>query len=287
MRVKSSLSPYPILNNYSDDYISSSFSVDYEVTTQFREVYGKLIFKLDNDDIAAFIASGSALYVVHIESPITCYRKVIKSSDTEIEFKIDSVSISKEIQIRTFIVLTKDIQGYTSTKFHPDYDGMSFDISAHQILAIGTAMDYKVIKDDRDLDSLPSIFQITRLKDKKKGSMTVDTDNDTHITLGLADEVFDRYCQLGKSTFRNTAFSLVLMPALIVVLQRMYLNKDDPSYTSMHWYQVIEAMLEKNGYTIDTLDISTDNLLSICQAVFADPVARSMDELERCGERMN
>ena len=77
------------------------------------------------------------------------------------------------------------------------------------------------------------------------------------------------------------------MPALIVVLQRMYLNKDDPSYTSMHWYQVIEAMLEKNGYTIDTLDISTDNLLSICQAVFADPVARSMDELERCGERMN
>lgn len=287
MRVKSSLSPYPILNNYSDDYISSSFTTDYEVTTQFREVYGKLTFKLDNDDIAALIASGAALYAVHIESPITCFRKVIKSSDAEIEFRIDSVAISKEIQIRTFIVLTQDIHGYTSAKFHPDYEGMSFDISAHQILAVGTAMDYKVVKDDRDLDSLPSIFQITRLKDKKKGSMTVDTDNDTHITLGLADEVFDRYCQLGKSTFRNTAFSLVLMPALIVVLQRMYLNKDDPSYTSMHWYQVIEAMLEKNGYPIDTLDISTDNLLSISQAVFADPVARSMDELERCGERMN
>lgn len=287
MRVKSSLSPYPILNNYNDDYISSSFSVDYDVSTQFREVYGKLTFKLDNDDIAGLIASGAAVYAAHIESPTTCYRKVIKTSDTELEFRIDSVVISQEIQIRTFIVLTQAIQGYTSSKFHPDYEGMTFDINAHQILAIGTAMDYKVVKDDRDLESLPSIFQITCLKDKKRGSMTVDTDSDTHITLGLAEEVYERYCRLGKSLFRHTAFSLVLMPALIVVLQRMYMNKDDPSYTSMHWYQVIEAMLEKNNYPIDTLDISTDNLLSICQSVFADPVARSMEELHRREERMS
>ena len=38
MRVKSRLSPYPILDNYGDDYVNSSFDAEYEMTTQFSEI---------------------------------------------------------------------------------------------------------------------------------------------------------------------------------------------------------------------------------------------------------
>ena len=149
MRIKNRLSPYPVLDNYGDDYVDSSFEVDYEVDTQFTEVYGKLTFKLVNEEIRRLIAEKKAVYAVHIESPTTCYRKVISSDDVEIEFKLNASQVSKVIEIRTFIVLTQAIKGFYSKNFHPDYQGQTFDLEQHQIIAIGTAKNYDVKKDDR------------------------------------------------------------------------------------------------------------------------------------------
>lgn len=286
MRIKNRLSPYPILDNFSDDYVDSSFDVDFEINPQFSEVYGKLNFKLKNDEIRELISQGKAEYVAHIECSSTCFRKMLSSFETEIQFKFDAAEISKVIEIRTFIVLTQDVKGFASTKFHPDYQGETFDLLAHQIIAIGTAKNYNVQKDDRDLDSLPSILQIVKLKDKKKGTLSVNTDSDSHIIIGLSEDVFDLYARLGKSTFKSTAFSLVLLPALVVVIQRMYINREDDAYTSMHWYEVIETMLNGNGFKIEELSIENDTLLSVCQSIFADPIARSFKELEFSSERM-
>lgn len=142
------------------------------------------------------------------------------------------------------------------------------------------------LRDLRDIGSLPSILRIIPLKDKKKGTMSVDTDSGEHITIGLSEDVFELYARLGKSTFRATAFSLVLLPALVVVLQRMYLMRNDESYTSMHWYQVIEPILEEGRQPVETLDIQSDALLSVCQSIFADPISRSLRELDSYSEGM-
>lgn len=286
MRIKNRLSPYPILDNYGDDYIDSSFTVDYEVDTQFTEIYGKLTFNLENDEIKTLIAERKAVYTVHIESPSTCYREVLTSEDAELEFKLNASLVSKVIEIRTFIVLTQDIKQFSSKKFHPDYQGESFDLETHQIIAIGTAKDYDVKKDDRGLDSLPSILRIVKLEDKRKGTLSVNTDGDEYIVVGLPEEIFELYVRLGTSMFKATSFSLVLLPALMVVIQRMCNGKDDEAINSMHWYKVIESLLRNNGFNIDDLSIDNDSLLVVCQSVFADPIARSFKELNTLSERM-
>lgn len=286
MRIKNRLSPYPMLDDFGDDYVDSSFKVEYEVNTQFTEIYGKLSFDLNNKEIQQLIEEKKAEYVVHIECPYTCYRTVVSSTEPEIEFKINSTNISKLIEIRTFIVLTKSVKEFSSTKFHPDYQGQTFDLDAHQIIAIGTAKNYDVKKDDRDFDSLPSILRIVKLEDKKKGTLSVNTDNDDHIVVGLSGEVYELYARLGKSTFKASAFSLVLLPALIVVIQRMHNSRDDESVNSMHWYKVIENLLNNNGYDIENLSIDNDSLLSVCQSIFADPIAKSFKELDERSERM-
>ena len=286
MRIKNRLSPYPMLDNYGDDYVDSSFTVDYEVDTQFKEIYGKLSFKLDNKEILELIENNLAEYTVHIECPSTCYRNIIRATEPEIEFKLDTLDISRVIEIRTFIVLREDIKQFFSSKFHPDYAGQKFDLFAHQIIAIGTAMNYDVQKDDKDLDSLPSIIQIVKMKDTKRGSLSVNTDNDAYIIIGLTEEIYELYASLGKNTFKETIFSLVLIPALIVVLQRMHISRDDDAVNSMHWFQVIESMLESNGFELENLNIENESLLSICQSIFADPIARSFKELEKSSERM-
>ena len=286
MRIKNNLSPYPILNDYGDDYIDSSFTCNYVVDTRFSEVYGTLSFELNNKNLEQLIDEKKAEYAVHIECPSTCYRRSISSFDSEIEFSIAAQEVANTIEIRSFITLTEDIPDFCSEKFHPDYQGEKFSLKAHQIVAIGTAQNYNIQKDDTELDSLPSIFQIVKSKDKKKGALSVNTDNDGHIIVGLAEEVFDLYARLGKSTFRITAFSLVLLPALVIVLERMVLGKEDEAITSMHWYKVIEEMLNANGYEIEKLSIENDSLMTVCQAIFANPIARSFKELDERSERM-
>lgn len=286
MRVKNRLSPYPILNDYGDDYVGASFKAEINVTTQFKEIYGNIKFILDEKEIESLISAKKAKFVAHVECPATCYRQVFSSCEPEIEFKILSEQVTEKIEIRTFIVLSEDIESFSSPNFHPDYNGCSFELHKDQVIAIGSAVDYDIQKDDRDMDSLPSIFQITKLKDKKKGALSVNTDSGDHIVIGLSNDVFDLYAQLGKNIFKSTVFGIVLLPAMVIVLQRMFAQKDDESYTSMHWYQVIESLLEKNKISVDDLDIQTDQLLSICQSIFADPIARSMKELYNYSERM-
>lgn len=286
MRIKNRLTPYPILDNYGDDYINSSFTANYEVTAQFSEVYGKITFELINKEIQELIDTNKATYTVHIECPSTSYRVVKQSFEKEIEFKLSSSDLSKKIEIRTFIVLQEDISNFTSSCFHPDYSNQKFNLNKHQIIAIGTAKDFDINQDDRDLESFPSIIQMVRLKDKKKGSICVNTDNDDHIIIGLAEEVYDQYARLGKQMYRSTAFCLILLPALIVIMQRMQENKDDSDMNSRHWFQVIDTLLKNNGFDLDDISINNDTMLTICQSVFADPIARSLKELDTFCERM-
>lgn len=286
MRIKNSLSPYPILNDYENDYVNSSFTVNYELTSQFTEIYGKLNFSLNNADIQKLIDNNIAVFTAHIECPVTCYRKVFTSKEPIIEFRIATTDLSKTIEIRTFIVLTKNVTDYHSKLFHPDYQNLKFNLSAHQIIAIGTAYNYTLKQDERDLDSLPSIIQITKLTDKRKGDFSVNTDNDEHIIIGLTEDAFPQYSQLGKNIFKSTSFSLILLPALIIVLERMYLNRHDSNYTSLHWYTVIENLLLTNGYSVENLSIETDSLLSICQSLLGNPISKSFHELDLRSERL-
>ncbi len=286
MRFKNRLSPYPILDNYGDDYINSSFTAEYEVSIQFSEVYGKITFKLENEEIEALIADKKAEYLVHIECPSTCFRTIISTLEKEAEFKLNSKDLSKTIEIRTFVVLTENVCDFSSKSFHPDYTGQKFDLSAHQIIAVGKAMNFNVEKDEKDLDSLPSIFRIIKMKDTKKGSLSINTDNDDHIIIGLAENVYGLYGNLGKTTFKAAAFTLVLLPALIIIIQRMHDYRNDEDFKNRHWFQVINTLLEKNKFKLDDVKLENDSLLSVCQSIFADPIARSFVELESCSERM-
>lgn len=286
MRIKNRLTPYPILNDLGDDYIDSSFRVEYEVKTQFREIYGKLSFELNNVEIQKLISEEKAEFLVHVECPSTCYREVFFSLEPEIEFKLDAEFLSKVIEIRSFIVLKEDVLGFSSKKFHPDYDGQIFDLQAHQIIAIGTAKNFDIQKDDSDLATFPSVIQIVKMNDINRGSLSVDTDDNNYILVGLSKNVYEQYAQLGKTIFKTTAFSLVLLPALMIVIQRMHINKDDPDMNSRHWFQVINSLLLKNGFNIDDIMIDDNSLLTVCQAIFSDPIARSFKELDECSERV-
>lgn len=286
MRIKNKLAPYPVLKADSEDYINSTFEVDCYVESRFSEIYGQIRFKVVNYEIEKLINDKKAQYVAHIECPSTCYRTIITSYGENIDFSIDAKQISRAIEIRTFIVLTDDVVGFMSDDFHPYFKGQSFNLANHQIIAIGTAKDYEISKSDDEIGNLPSIFRIVKLDNQSKGALTVNTDSNLHIIIGLSTTVFQLYSKLGRRIFQKTALSLILLPAIMIVLQRMHENREDESFTSMHWYQVISNILERHGFDIANIDINNDTLLSVCQSIFANPILRSFEELDKLSERM-
>lgn len=284
MRVKNRLSSYPILNRY--DQISHDFKdgntiqADISLTSEFENYVCSVNFQINCPSIEALIREDIAQYCVHVECPSSCYREEYLSKEKEIHFSFRNTLVNDSIEINTFIVLIQDLPDYRLPEFHSDYDGASFNLKKHQIIAVGDAVKYPCTK--KDMDKLSSIIKVRRIDNDLNGVMTVDTDdNPNYIYIGLQNEIFDLYCNLGKNTFKKTSLSLVLYPALIVILERMYLAyaEGNDDITTKHWYQVIENQLERNNIKIASLDITHSDLLKVAQSIFGEPIRSAFEEL--------
>lgn len=281
MKIKNKLTPYPILSLYNDDYLNSSFEVDINVECKFNELLVDAKFKLNNSDLKQLILDGLAVYTLHIECPMTSFRKKYDTDQTELSFKIATDNLKEKVEICSYIVACDDILNYSNKNFHSDYDGVCFNIEKGNILAIGTGKDVTIIKNNDDLENLPSIIKICPMKDLKKGTISVDTDDSNYILVGVYEGIIEKYYELGKSKYKNTVMTLILLPVIELVLLRMKYSDEDEK--EKKWYRVIENLLNQNGIEVEDLDIQNKekSVLAIAQDIFADPISRSFEELER------
>ena len=284
MKVKNKLTPYPILFTYNDNYIDSSFDVDIKAICKFGEVYVTLDFKLKDEGLQKLIDENKACFTAHIECPSTSYRIKKECTEANTTIKLDSNNIKDKIEVCTFITALTYIEAYQNDKFHPDYREYKFDIDKGNVLALGIGKEFIISKDNNDLENLPSIIKIYKNSDIKSGTISVDTDNSDNILVGVYEGLYDLYYALGKNKFKDTMLSLILLPAMVVVLTRMmYADEDEKD---KKWFSVIEGLLNANDIEIEDLDLQNkdSSVLSIAQMIFSNPISRSFKELENIGE---
>ena len=243
MRAKNRLSPYPILTNYTDDYKNGSF----QAYINAYEEYGKLCihveFELDSQYLQNLITQGDAEFLIHLECPSTSYRERISGNKKIYTKTIPIDLITDVLEANTFIVASKDGVEYSSDSFNDDYKGFKFKVCKNEILAIGDSAKITIKNDTRELESLPSIIKIIKVDNAEK-AMAIDTDGDD-IKIKLSEKVCDNYKAVGNSVYSKTAFSLVIFPALLVVLTRMVSNYADSDISDRRWYQIVEKKLEE------------------------------------------
>lgn len=285
MRAKNRLSPYPILTNYNDDYKSGSF----QACINAKEEYGKLCvhvdFELNSKYLQNLISQGDAEFLVHFECPTTSYRERIAGNKKIYTKAIPIDLITDVLEVNTFIVVAKDGIEYISDSFNDDYKGFNFNVSKNEILAIGDSVKITIKNDTRDLESLPSIIKIIKVDNAEK-AMAVDTDGDD-IKIKLSENVCDNYKKVGNSVYSKTAFSLVIFPALLVVLTRMISNEEDSEISERRWYQIVEKKLEEKDIALKNLSLADGTLIDACQKIFEDPIAKAFEELVEKMEREN
>ncbi len=264
--------PYPVLAYYSDDYISSSFDAAINVEHAGYDVKISFEAALNCNGLSELISNGKAQYIYHLECSQTGYRDVVTGNKTIV---IDRKRICGELHICPFIVAVTNIDGYSSKDFHEDYAGLSFDIEAGCVLAVGKQTNVYIDKDIEDFSETPSIFSVICNSDETVKEMLVDY-SDTHkiiIQLPMLD--WYTYKQLYRIPATQAVVNaIVVVPALSYVLS--FISKiniqDRQDLQSNSWYRALKKVLnDKFSCDIESETFADENTLVLAQKLIDYP----------------
>ena len=163
MDIRYKLYPYPVLSNYSDDYINSSFDSAIEVKREGYNIVISVVSEIKNPELEALIKEGKAAFVYHLECAQTGYRTVISTANTDKLVSISEDKVCGRLQICPFIVACADIPDYVNSCFNEDYRGYKFQIEAGCVMAVGKQVNCDIDKERNDLVSAKSIFVVTKI----------------------------------------------------------------------------------------------------------------------------
>ena len=277
MRPSNRLTPYPVLASYRDDYLNSSFRAKIDAVQQFGDIHLSIEFELDEPTLEALVREGRAEYAIHIECRTTTLRMYEGTRAGLYSTTLKRFDVRDFVEVCTFVVAREPIAGLVSERFHPDYDGFSFDVDRGSVLAIGDCGSIE-IKDNDDIERRSSVLRVTRAGKSQRDALAVNTDQSNCVLVSLRPELYKIYNELGAGADSELILSLVILPALQIVLTRMAAAGEDSVDTEKDWFKSIVAILEKNDLSLDDIDNYSENMsaLAIAQRMLSQPLERSL-----------
>lgn len=265
MHIKAKLYPYPVLADFNNDYIDSKFNIAVIVQSYPNELCLEFKPVLNNTGIKALIDNNQAYYAVHIECSLTSFRRLIIIPTDGLEYKIPADYIEGLISFCPFVIAKTDISNYSNEMFNTDYEGISFDIEAGNIIAIGQEVQTRVEKEDDDLANVPSIFAVTECKDKDCTDIIIDNSSQK-INIQLPTDTFFEF----KIAMRNpnsmaVMHSIIIIPALMKCFDDMKSKPEDLYlYEDRRWFRALKKALKKINVILNE-----DSILSLDPFVVA------------------
>lgn len=282
MRPSNRLTPYPVLATYRDDYLNSKFAANIETTQEFGDVHVSIAFTLDEPALEKLVVAGKAEYAVHIECRATAFRMYSSTREGLYTVTLNRLDLRDSVEICTFIVASDSIKGFSSQNFHPDYEGFSFDVDRGSILAIGDCQSIE-IKTNNDIERRSSIMNVTRAGSGQRDAMAVNTDQSDYVLVSLRPELYEIYAEYGAGANSQLILSLVILPALQIVLTRMAAAGEESTDTEKEWFKSIASILENSDISLSEIDNYSENMsaLAIAQRILSQPLEKSLKSLVR------
>lgn len=282
MEIRQKLYPYPVLANYSDDYVDSSFQVDIQLANDGYDVKVTLEANLSCSALDALIFEGRAVYAYHFECAQTGFRRVYESRERSLQCLLLDKEINGRLEICTFIVAKEDIPNYTSSNFHEDYVGQSFEIEEGCILAVGDTFDTDIEKVVDDLSNTPSIFTITKHPDESYQHMVVDYEQQKLIIKLPVHDYTSYKAIFGNVSMRKVLHSMTIIPALIYVLSELKQMRVEErmDYEDKIWYRTIRSVLKRSFQcTLESEEFEEYSMMDLAQKMLHNPISGAFSTL--------
>lgn len=285
MKQNKGLTPYPILKEGTGDYKQSKFGMEVSIRPDFKQISLQAAFKLENAKLLQDIQAGRLCYALHIECPMTTYRKEIKTFKERLRIELPASSVRSRLELHAFVIVAVDDYEYFNDDFNDFYGDYHIMLHKGNIVADqGYIYDFQEEYDEDELEKLPSIVKVVAV-DNPACTFDVDMENDD-ILIKIDRKMMDIYQTLGKGPLRQTFQALILMPTIQMVLARLNeaSERDFIDFETCHWFKVFSRLLQRNSIDIKKIELggsSTESVLPLVQKILDDPIKRAFKELER------
>ena len=271
MKAKNISYPYPVVGN-EDDVPNGVFKIaQFKHALRKDKIACKVKFELKNKVLQDLIADKKAAFTVEIECNSTFYRTLAKTFDREIEFSLEATRVREMIGASFYVRAIKPMTDYLPDGSHPDYKGLSFDISPGDVLAVGGYTSFVAEKDFDPLrPSVSSFITIDGRKDKR-GPMVVEYSDHEKIIIKLSQEDWGNYKLIkGRKPYVSVLHAGIVLPVLADAISLV--QKGDDETKGNYWFQRLEVILEQNKL------LEAEPLLA-AQEILKYPITRALESL--------
>jgi hypothetical protein len=279
MEIRDRLYPYPILANFRDDYVDSSFDVSVNVNIDKSNIELVANYTLINDEIWDLIVDDKAKILVHLECPTTSFREVFELEPNGSKISFKSGMLNNELQVCSFIVANQDIMEYNNEYFNEVYSDMSFNIYKHNILAIGTPMSIPIEKDYDDIRNISSIFTVMENLDKNEKVIQRDFYQDK-IYIKIPKQQFDKYkISIQNPLNHSYMHAMLIIPILIEIIESLKTDDTWGELEDRKWFKALGRTLRKKQFEFTENTVKNVNTFAFVQQIMDSPILTSLENL--------
>ena len=225
--------------------------------------------------------AGLAGYALHVESPVTSYRRLFEFNDAPFHLTLAADEVRVSLQVTPFVVAKAAIEGYASDDFHEAYEGQVFSFARGHILAVDQTTEFLLQAHD-ERETLPSIVRVEPLgREAGEAALRVDCGSD-YIGARLPQGMYDAYRRYAKGVYSATFLSCVVQPALTAALEKLQGALRAGEEPRTRWQRVLVHLLEEEKLDVAAKDAEP---LAVAQRLLRDPLNRAVQELEDLAQR--
>ena len=281
MKIRGRLAPYPLLAKTNDSYRKSSFDGIAELKASGGELRLEFRAVLRCTSLRNLVRAGLAGYALHVESPVTSYRRLFEFNDAPFHLTLAADEVRGSLQVTPFVVAKAAIEGYASDDFHEVYEGQAFSFARGHILAVDQTTEFLLQAHD-ERETLPSIVRVEPLgREAGEAALRVDCGSD-YIVARLPQGMYDAYRRYAKGVYSATFLSCVVQPALTAALEKLQGALRAGEEPRTRWQRVLVHLLEEEKIDLAAKDAEP---LAVAQRLLRDPLNRAVQELEDLAQR--
>ncbi len=235
--------PYPLLQEETEQFKTTSFSSSIEV---LREPSGFRIiprFSVNNDGIKKIIADGLFSYAIQIQCTSTWLRTIHYVKENE-PFFIEASDVHERVDLSPCIIAMEDLYPYYNDDFVDGFKGVTVGVKKNDIVGIGQSIWFTAYYKADEVRKPNSVITVKDRDDITR--MEVDLSQIDNIYVYLPSKEYGLYMAAGTNTANQILLlnAVLSIPALTYAISNMTLD-DDNDFSENSWYKSLRAYIEK------------------------------------------
>ena len=275
--------PHPVLGvaNEVSSEIKRIENDDISINPKSHSYEIRVKLSFDDEVLRQLIQDDKAEFICEATCSNTLYRKIIRSEKPKIEFEILRKQVKGGIDFLCLLVAKENIESYSNTNFHSDYNGFSFEVEQGEVLAYFGDFYFNA---DIKYEKLKAVSSFMEIVPNEELTYTHVDLKKNKIEIQLPMETYKLYQSdfiSQEVKFAPVFHSSIVLNALLTALYNFEEHKD------YLWAKVIDYRLKNEKQFKDMNFDEKENVPEIAQMLLGNPFKRLLEGLNVIVESEN